>query len=115
MHTPNDTTRLPFQRLEIYVVAKAIAVLVHRADVGDAELRDQVRRASKSAFLNLAEGLPSESLPMRRRYFASATGSVCETAAAVDLASALGLIDGTLAHEVLGLCVRMKQMLRALG
>jgi len=114
MHTPNDATQLPFQRLEIYVVAKAIAVLVHRAEIGDAELRDQVRRASKSAFLNLSEGLPSDSLAMRRRYFASAAGSVCETAAAVDLASALGLIDGTLAREVLGLCVRMKQMLRAL-
>ncbi|HEX7603857.1 MAG TPA: four helix bundle protein [Polyangiaceae bacterium] len=114
MHTPNDATQLPFQRLEIYVVAKAIAVLVHRAEIGDAELRDQARRASKSAFLNLSEGLPSDSVPMRRRYFSSAAGSVCETAAAVDLASALGLIDGTSAREVLALCVRMKQMLRAL-
>ena len=115
VHTPNDATQLPFQRLEIYVVAKAIAVLVHRADIGDAELRDQARRASKSAFLNLSEGLPSDSTPMRRRYVSSAAGSVCETAAAVDLAAALGLIDDFVSREVLGLCVRLKQMLRALA
>ena len=115
MHTPNDTTQLPFQRLEIYGVAKAIAVLVHRAEIGDSELRDQARRASKSAFLNLSEGLPSDSTPMRRRYFSSAAGSVCETAAAVDLAAALGLIDDFVSREVLGLCVRLKQMLRALA
>ena len=114
MHTPNDATQLPFQRLDVYRIAKALASLVHRAQIGDPELRDQARRASKSAFLNLSEGLPSDSVPMRRRYFSSAAGSVCETAAAVDLASALGLIDGTIAREVLALCVRMKQMLRAL-
>jgi four helix bundle protein len=114
MHTPNDATQLPFQRLEIYVIAKEIAVLVHRAEIGDAELRDQALRASKSAFLNLSEGLPGDSAPMRRRYFSSAAGSVCETAAAVDLAAALGLIDGAIAREILALCVRMKQMLRAL-
>ena len=114
MHTPNDATQLPFQRLEIYLVAKEIAVLVHRSEIRDSELRDQAMRASKSAFLNLSEGLPGESAPMRRRYFASAAGSVCETAAAVDLAAALGLIDDSVARAVLALCVRMKQMLRAL-
>ena len=114
MHTPNDATQLPFQRLDVYRIAKALASLVHRAQIGDPELRDQARRASKSAFLNLSEGLPSDSTPMRRRYFSSAAGSVCEAAAAGDLAAALGLIDDSVAHEVLGLCMRMKQMLRAL-
>ena len=114
MHTPNDATQLPFQRLDVYRIAKALASLVHRAEIGDAELRDQARRASKSAFLNLSEGLPSESTPMRRRYFASAEGSVCETAAAVDLAATLGLIDARTAREALALCGRMRQMLRAL-
>jgi hypothetical protein len=44
-------------------------------------------RASKGAFLNLSEGLPSESGPVRRRFFTTAAGSACETAAAVDLAA----------------------------
>ena len=114
MHTPNDATQLPFQSLHVYRVAKEIAVLVHRSEIRDSELRDQARRASKSAFLNLSEGLPSYSAPMRRRYFASATGSICETAAAIDLATSLGLIDATIAHDILALCVRARHMLQAL-
>ena len=114
MHNPNDTTQLPFQSLDIYVAAKEIAVLVHRSEIRDNELRDQAMRASKSAFLNLSEGLPSHSAPMRRRYFASAAGSICETAAAIDLASALGLIDAPIAQAVLALCVRVRHMLHAL-
>ena len=51
---------------------------------------------------------------MRRKYFTAATGSVCETAAAVDLAAALGLIDESVARDILVRCVRMKQMLRLL-
>ena len=100
--------------MEIYLLAKEIAVLVHRSEIKDSELRDQATRASKSAFLNLSEGLPGESGPMRRKYFTSATGSVCETAAAVDLAAALALIDETVARDIIVRCVRMKQMLRAL-
>ena len=114
MNTPNDATQLPFQRMDIYLLAKEIAVLVHRGEIRDSELRDQATRASKSAFLNLSEGLPGESGPMRRKYFTAATGSVCETAAAVDLAAALGLIDESVARDILVRCVRMKQMLRSL-
>jgi hypothetical protein len=43
--------RLPFQRLDVYVVAKEIAERVHRAKIGDRELRDQATRAAKSTFL----------------------------------------------------------------
>jgi len=114
MHTPNDATRLPFQSLDIYVAAKEIAVLVHRSEIRDHELRDQATRASKSAFLNLSEGLPGHSAPMRRRYFAPAAGSICETAAAIDLAAALGLIEAPLAQDILALCVRVRRMLHAL-
>jgi len=48
-----------FQSLDIYRVAKEVAVLVQGSRIRDAELRDQATRAAKSAFLNLAEGLPS--------------------------------------------------------
>jgi hypothetical protein len=51
---------------------------------------------------------------MRRRYFASSAGSIGETAAAIDLATALGLIDDTIAHDILALCVRARHMLQAL-
>ena len=105
---------LPFQRLHIYTKMKELAVRVHAARIADAELRDQATRASKSAFLNLSEGLPSDSTPMRRRFFASAAGSVCETAAAVDLAAALGAVEPTVAANVQALAAELKRMLGGL-
>ena len=65
--------RLPFQSLDVYVAARELAAVVHGAQIGDAELRDQATRAAKSVFLNLCEGLPSDSGPMRRRHFSSPT------------------------------------------
>ncbi len=107
-------TLLPFQSLDVYVAARELAARVHALPLGDAELRDQARRASKSAFLNLAEGLPAETPGLRRRAFALATGSLCEAAAAVDLGAALGLVTRPEATELLALAARVKRMLRAL-
>ncbi len=74
-----------FQRLDVYKVAREIAVRVHEARIGDAELRDQATRAAKSAFLGLCEGLPNEMPGLRRRYFTQSRNSVCELAGAIDL------------------------------
>ena len=86
-------THFEFQKLEAYVAAKQVAVLVQRAAIRDLELRDQATRAAKSCFLNIAEGLPSFQSGMRRKFFACARGSLGEVAAAVDLAIALGAVD----------------------
>ena len=86
-----DTFR--FQKLDVYVMAKELAVLVHRCPIADKELRDQATRAAKSCFLNLAEGLPSRQLGVRRRHFSSALGSLAEVCAAIELASAVGILD----------------------
>ena len=107
-------TLLPFQSLDVYVLARELAARVHALPLADAELRDQARRASKSAFLNLAEGLPADSAGLRRRAFALAAGSLCEAAAAVDLGAALGLVAEAEAGELLALAARVKRMLRAL-
>ena len=88
--SPSDV--LPFQRLDVYLAAKEMARRVHLAGIHDAELRDQATRASKSAFLCLAEGLPNDGVAMRRKYFTEANNSVHETVAAVDLAAAVGAI-----------------------
>ena len=81
---------MSFQKMDAYVLAKALAKCVHEASIGEAELRDQARRASKSCFLQLAEGLASPSAANKKRYRAMANGSLFETAAALDLAEALG-------------------------
>jgi four helix bundle protein len=105
---------LPFQRLDIYVAAKELARCVHEAGIRDAELRDQATRASKSTFLGICEGLPSDSAGVRRRHFEIANNSLHEVVGAVDVAEAIGAMDARDAHEVLALAVRVKRMLRAL-
>ena len=86
-------THFEFQKLDAYVVAREVAVLVQRARIRDVELCDQATRAAKSCFLNVAEGLPSFQPGMRRKFFACAHGSLGEVAAALDLAMALGAVD----------------------
>ena len=106
--------QLPMQRMDVYRAAREIARRVHEAKIRDAELRDQATRAAKSTFLRLCEGLPMESVPMRRKYFAEATGSLHETIGAVDLAGLIGAMSADDAREVQALGVKLKAMLRGL-
>ncbi len=114
----NDTThpsnRFPFQSLDAYRAARALASLVHSAAIADPELRDQATRAAKSAFLNLCEGLPSDRPLVRRKYFASADGSLHEVVGAVDLAGAIGALGEPEAAEIQALAYRLRGMLRGL-
>jgi len=110
----NDDNRLPFQRLDAYKVAKELAKRVHEASIRDSELRDQATRASKSAFLGLCEGLPSDAAGIRRRHFDIANNSLHEVVGAIDLADAIGALDPEVARNVLVLATRLKRMLRAL-
>jgi four helix bundle protein len=107
--------RLNIQKLDCYAVAKEIARRVHAANISDAELRDQATRAAKSTFLNLCEGLPQESMAMRRKYFRCAVGSLNETVGAVDLAEAIGALDAAEAQAVAALADRLRRMLHALA
>jgi len=109
MHDP-----LPFQKLDVYKVAKELAKRVHEAQIRDAELRDQATRASKSTFLGLCEGLPSDSAGVRRRHFEIANNSLHEVIGALDLADTIGVVDGALAKDILALAVRLKPMIRRL-
>jgi four helix bundle protein len=107
--------RLPFQRLDVYQVAKELAKKVHQAQIRDAELRDQATRAAKSVFLGLCEGLPSDAAGIRRRHFDIANNSLHELVGAVDLADAIGTVAPDRASEILSLATRAKRMLRALS
>jgi four helix bundle protein len=110
----NNDNQLPFQRLDAYKVAKELARRVHEARIGDSELRDQATRASKSAFLGLCEGLPSDASGIRRRHFDIANNSLHEVVGAVDLAETIGALDPDVARDLLSLAIRLKRMLRAL-
>jgi hypothetical protein len=105
---------LPFQRLDVYQVAKEFVRRVHEAKIADTELRDQATRAAKRTFLGLCEGLPIDGQALRRKYFVEAHASLHETLGAVDLAATIGALrqDDALVIQRLG--VRLKHMLRAL-
>ena len=105
---------LPFQSLDVYIAARELAARAHALPLPDDELRDQLRRASKSAFLNLPEGLPADSAGLHRRAFALSAGSLCEAAASLDLGAAIGLVPHTEAAALISLAARVKRMLRGL-
>ena len=106
--------RLAFQRLDVYVAARELARRVHEAGIRDAELRDQATRASKSTFLGLCEGLPSDSSGVRRRHFEIANNSLHEVVGAIDLAETIGAVDSEAAAAILALATRVKHMIRRL-
>ena len=107
-------TQFPFQKLDCYVAAKELARRIHVARIGEAELRDQATRASKSAFLCLCEGLPSESPVTRRKYFTLANNSLHEAVGAVDLAATVDALALGEAEIIQALGLRLRRMLRAL-
>ena len=109
-----DNNVFAFQQLDIYQAARELAALVHAERISDAELRDQATRASKSVFLNICEGLPSESPGIRRRHFGCANGSLHEVVGALDLAAAIGALAPDAAERGQVLALRVKRMLRAL-
>ena len=107
----NDNAQFRFQKLDIYQVARELAVAVREAGIADSGLRDQATRASLSAFLTLSEGLPNDRPGMRRKYFTESNNSLHETVAAVDFAAALGALDADSAARIQELGLRFKKML----
>ena len=104
----------PHQRLDAYQHAKELARVVSAAKIAHAELRDQAERAAISVFLNASEGLPNDSVPMRRRYFTTARNSLFELVAAVDLAATLGAMSVEDAAAAQAIAWRVRGMLVAL-
>jgi four helix bundle protein len=111
MRTTTTASGLRFMRLDVYRVAREVVTRVAGLRLADVELRSQVTRASKSMLLNLAEGVPSRSAAVRRRYFEAAKGSAYEVAAAVDIAGALGMVEGEEVAAILDLCHPVSAML----
>ncbi len=62
----------------------------------------------------LCEGLPNDSVALRRKYFVQSNNSLHETAGAIDLAAAIGAVAEEQARAIQALAVRLKQMLKVL-
>jgi len=79
------------ETLTAYQMALEVArwVRAARFAAGDADLRDQARRAAASMVLNIAEGV-SSAKGNRSKHLAFAKGSAAETAACLELAGLAG-------------------------
>lgn len=92
-----------FRKLDVY--QKAVRFLPFAAGITDrlpsgyAALADQLRRASLSISLNIAEGSGKSTGPDQRRFYAIARGSAMECAAIIDACRALNLIEPVQAQE----------------
>ena len=82
---------------------------------GNGDLADQLRRASVSILLNIAEGAGKVTLPDKRKHYAIARGSALECCAILDAARILSLIDSTAALAGNRLLTRIVAMLTKLA
>ncbi|PQJ10794.1 four helix bundle protein [Flavipsychrobacter stenotrophus] len=78
-----------FENLEVYKKAKAFNAAVNRSvlriETLDGVTKNQLRRASLSIVLNIAEGTSRFSKPDRRNFCVIARGSVFECVAVFDI------------------------------
>jgi four helix bundle protein len=81
-----------FESLHSYQHARRALPMIHKlAARGDAITKNQLRRASLSILLNIAEGSGREGLD-QRKYYVIARGSALESAACLDVLAELGVV-----------------------
>ena len=114
--SPQDkqAVTLPHHKLIAYQVAVELLRLVARIRITDAELRQQARKAAKSAVLNTAEGAARQTLADKSRAYGIALTEGCECCAAVEVAGIRGACSPQHVQEVLVLGVRLKNLLSRL-
>ncbi len=111
-------TRFDFQRLDVYRAAIRFAgwrrQLLKRLSATDGDVADQIRRASTSIALNIAEGCGEFSLPERRRFYRMARRSAAECAAVLDVFEELEFYRGEALEDGRVLLDRIIAMLTAM-
>ena len=112
---PDAAPVLDAERLDVYRVALEFNVQAAALALKcDAVLRDQLRRASLSIPLNLAEGTGRRSLAQKRHFYSIARGSAVECAAIVDVMRVQGIASSTECAQARTLLIRIVQMLSKL-
>ena len=99
----------PHHKLDAYNVsvefAVAVRALIERMPRGNANLSDQLSRASVSTVTNIAEGANRLGTGEKRQKFSIARGEVGEAAACIELAAAL-----VLAGRIAAPCTRARRL-----
>jgi four helix bundle protein len=104
-----------FRKLEVYQLAIRLLPLASRIAEAipprHASLADQLRRASLSIPLNIAEGSGKTTGPDGRRFYAMARGSAMECGAILDACTALTMVEITHAKEADQILTSLVRML----
>ena len=106
---------LNHEKLDVYQVSIEFAViasgLVKQILSGYAFLSDQLKRASFSITLNIAEGSGRSTDKDKSRFYKVARGSANECAAIFDITFAIGIIDEPFYTKAKSLLFRIVSML----
>lgn len=90
-------TTFDHERLDVYQLAiefiRDAQDTIHTIPPGDASLADQLRRASTSICLNIAEGSGEFSRKEKARFYRIAKRSATECAAIIDILATRGITD----------------------
>lgn len=106
-----------FEKLEVYQKAKGfhkqISETVLKLQLSTSE-KDQLRRASMSIVLNIAEGSGRFTRPDKRNFYIIARGSVFETVAILDIFNDLGYLEKVTYQTLYQQAEELSKMLFAL-
>jgi four helix bundle protein len=108
--SPLDFERLDVYRCAIDFLALAVRITAHMPR-GHSDLRDQLRRASSSIPLNIAEACGKTSSPDRAHFHAIARGSALECAAILDVLQRFGAVASEDVEQAKTLLSRVVSML----
>lgn len=106
-----------FCKLDVYQKAKTFCILMHKlisAGKFDRTTNDQLRRASFSIMLNIAEGSSRFSNKDRKNFMIIARGSVFECAAIIEYLSEVSEIDKEASMNYLNSLEEISKMLYGL-
>ena len=105
---------MDFEKLIVYQKAKEFNLIINEDVLTitslDRILKDQLRRASLSIVLNIAEGCSRFSNADRKNYFVISRGSTFESVAALDTIKP-GLIDNEILVNLKALAEEISKML----
>ena len=107
-----------FEYLEVYKKAKAFNLVVTNSvlkiETLDGVTKNQLRRASLSIVLNIAEGTSRFSKPDRKNFCVIARGSVFECVAVFDILRDNGQLSSNEFNNLYSLAEEMSKMLFAM-
>ena len=121
--TPSSTTTcpparlFPHERLEAWRQARSFYLgcgALHGLPRTAGHLGDQLERAALSVVLNLVEGAGRTSWKEKRHFFSIALGSLAESVAVLDLASARGLLGPSETARLVAVARRVGALLTGL-